>query len=120
MWALIEPIDQRLFRYGYSDVALLGKFVTNGSRWRLAGLVMHAANGAAFGLAYRHVRRHYGWSAFRLAMLEHVALFPLSALVDRYHPARGTEGIPELMSARAFGQATARHAVFGAALARLV
>jgi hypothetical protein len=52
-------------------------------------------------------------------MLEHVALYPLSALVDRRHPARGTAGIPKLLTPRAFGQATVRHAVFGALLGRL-
>jgi hypothetical protein len=118
-WALLEPVDQRVFRYGYSDVALLGKLATRGAHWRAAGLALHAANGAIFGLAYHEARRHYGWSALRLAMLEHVALFPLSALVDRHHPERGTEGIPRLMTARAFGQATARHAVFGLVLGRL-
>jgi hypothetical protein len=117
-WALLEPLDQRAFRYGYSDVALLGKFANRGPRWRAAGLALHATNGAVFGLAYHEISRRYGWSAFRLAMLEHLALFPLSALVDRHHPARGRNGIPKLMSPRAFAQATVRHAVFGALLGR--
>jgi hypothetical protein len=118
-WALLEPLDRRLFRYDYSDVAVLGKFVTRGRAWRPAGLLLHTANGAAFGLAYREAKRRRGWSAFRLAMLEHLALYPLSALVDRRHPARGSEGIPKLVTPRAFGQATVRHAVFGAVLGRL-
>jgi hypothetical protein len=118
-WALLEPLDQRVFRYGYSDVALLGKFVTRGPHWRTAGLALHAANGAVFGLAYHEARRRTGASAFRLALLEHVVLFPLSALVDRHHPARGSAGIPKLMTPRAFGQATVRHALFGAVLGRL-
>jgi hypothetical protein len=54
-----------------------------------------------------------------MALAEHVALFPLSALVDRYHPARGTRLVPKLMTTRAFGQATLRHAVFGVVLGRL-
>jgi hypothetical protein len=118
-WALLEPLDRRAFRYGYSDVAVLGKFATRGPHWRAAGVALHATNGAVFGLAYHEIRRRYGWSALRLALLEHVALFPLSALVDRHHPARGTEGIPKLMSPRAFAQATVRHAAFGALLGRL-
>jgi hypothetical protein len=119
VWALLEPLDRRVFRSDYSDVAVLGKFVTRGPAWRPLGLVLHAANGAAFGLAYREAKRRRGWSALRLALLEHLALYPLSALVDRRHPARGTEGIPKLLTARAFGQATVRHAVFGAVLGRL-
>jgi hypothetical protein len=118
-WGLLEPIDRRLFRYGYSDVALLGKLVTRNAWWPAAGVALHATNGAIFGLAYHEVRARYGWSALRLSMLEHVTLFPLSALVDRYHPARGTEGVPQLMSMRAFGQATVRHAVFGWLLGKL-
>ena len=117
-WALLEPLDRRVFGYGYSDVAVLGKLVTRGPHWRAVGLVFHAANGALFGLAYHEARRRFGWSASRLAMLEHVALFPLSAVVDRRHPARGTDGVPKLMTARAFAQATVRHALFGALLGR--
>lgn len=119
VWALLEPLDRRLFAYDYSDVAVLGKFVTRGPAWRPVGLALHALNGVAFGLAYREAKRRRGWSALRLAMLEHLALFPLSALVDRHHPARGTAGIPKLMATQAFGQATVRHAVFGAVLGRL-
>ena len=118
-WALLEPLDQRLFRYGYSDVALLGTFVTRGPGWRLAGLAIHAGNGALFGLAYREAKRRFGASAVAMALAEHVALFPLSALVDRYHPARGRRSCRSL-TPRAFGQATVRHAVFGAVLGKLV
>lgn len=118
-WALLEPLDKRLFRYGYSDVAVLGKLVTRKAAWRPVGIALHAANGAAFGLAYREAKRRRGWSATRLALCEHVVLFPLSALIDRRHPARGSDGVPKLMTPRAFGQATVRHAVFGALLGRL-
>ena len=98
---------------------MLGKLVTRGSAWRPVGFALHAANGAVFGLAYREAKHRRGWSALRLAMLEHVALYPLSALVDRHHPARGTAGVPKLLTPQAFGQATVRHAVFGAVLGRL-
>jgi hypothetical protein len=119
VWALLEPLDQRLFRYGYSDVALLGTFVTRGRSWRIAGLAIHAGNGALFGLAYGVAKRRFGTSAVTMALAEHVALFPLSALVDRHHPARGTSLVPKVMTPRAFGQATLRHAVFGLVLGRL-
>ena len=49
-----------------------------------------------------------------------MALYPLSFLVDRWHPARGEPGLPPLLtSPRAFGQATVRHAVFGVVLGGL-
>lgn len=119
VWALLEPLDRRLFRYGYSDVAVLGKLVTRGPAWRPVGFALHAVNGAVFGLTYDELRRRRGWSALHLALVEHVALYPLSGLVDRYHPGRGTEGVPKLVALRPFGQATVRHAVFGALLGRL-
>jgi hypothetical protein len=119
VWALLEPLDQRVFRYGYSDVAVLGKLLTRGPAWRPVGFALHAANGALFGLAYHELMRRRDWSAFELALAEHVALYPLSGLVDRYHPGRGTEGVPKLMGLRPFAQATVRHAVFGALLGRL-
>jgi hypothetical protein len=125
IWAAQEPIDQRIFRCNYSDVALLGKAVTRGPHWRTAGLLIHAINGAVFGMAFDKIRRSRRIRpqrlALALAMTEHVALYPLSQFVDRYHPAQGEEGIPPLLrNWRAFGQATWRHALFGLLLGRLV
>lgn len=124
VWGLLEPLDQRLFGCDYSDVALLGKLATRGPRWRAAGYAVHAANGAVFGLAFDEVRRRTSLTPRRLALgmalAEHVGLYPLSGLVDRFHPARGEPGIPPLLrNPRAFGQATLRHAVFGLVLGRL-
>jgi hypothetical protein len=124
VWGLIEPLDKRLLRSHYSDVALLGKAVTRGPLWRPVGLALHAGNGAAFGIAFDEARNRTGLPtrelALGMALAEHVALYPLSGLVDRYHPARGEEGIPPLLTnPRAFLQATWRHAVFGVVLGRL-
>ena len=124
VWGAIEPLDQRVLGYDYSDVAVLGKAVTRSPRWRLAGFALHAANGAAFGLAFDELRKHLGVNARRLAvamaLAEHLTLYPLCYLVDRYHPARGEPGVPPLLrSPRAFAQATWRHAVFGTILGRL-
>ncbi len=123
-WGLAEPLDRRLLRYDYSDVALLGKAVTRGRHWRTAGFAVHAANGAAFGVAFEWVRRRTDVPprrlALGLALAEHVALYPLSHLVDTRHPARGEPGLsPLLRSPRAFAQATWRHALFGLLLGRL-
>jgi hypothetical protein len=123
-WGLLEPLDRLLFRCDYSDVTLLGKTVTRGTGWRAAGFAIHAANGAVFGLAYGAVRRRLPIGprklAVTMALAEHVALYPLSYLVDRYHPARGEVGVPPLLTnGRAFAQATARHLLFGLMLGRL-
>jgi hypothetical protein len=119
VWAAAEPVDRRLLRNDYSDVALLGKFVTRSRAWPVIGLAMHAANGAAFGFVYHELRRRRATSAIRLALAEHMALFPLGAFVDRHHPARGQAGLAHVFGARAFVQATWRHFLFGAVLGRL-
>ena len=124
LWGALEPVDRRVFACDYSDVALLGKLVTRGRGWRVAGFTLHALNGALFGLAFHEIRRRTGAEprrlALRLALAENFALYPLSILVDRHHPARGDEGVPPLATnARALAQATVRHAVFGVVLGRL-
>ena len=120
VWAALEPLDRRVFRHDYSDVAVLGKAFARGRGWLPLGLAIHAANGALFGLAYHEIAGRSGRDGKRLALglalLEHLALFPLGAVVDRRHPARGRAGVEKLLSAPAFGQATIRHAVFGLVL----
>jgi hypothetical protein len=78
VWALQEPLDQKLLRCDYSDVAILGKAVTRGPSWRIAGLVLHAANGAIFGLVFHELRRRLRLDSRRLALGialgEHVSL----------------------------------------------
>ena len=122
-WGLVEPLDRRLFGYEYSDIALLGKLVTRGRGWRLAGFAFHAVNGAVFGLVFHELRRRVDLDQRRLAQLlaqaENFGLYPLSYFIDRYHPARGTPELPPLLkSRRALAQATFRHALFGHLLGR--
>jgi hypothetical protein len=123
-WGAVEPLDQRLFRCDYSDIAVLGKAFTRGPAWRPLGLALHAVNGAVFGLVFDEVRRRVRVDPSRLALgmalSENIASYPLSYFVDRFHPARGEPGVPRLLTnARAFGQATVRHALFGLVLGRL-
>lgn len=103
---------------------MLGKAVTRAPSWPVAGVEIHAVNGAMFGLAFNEVRRRVAVNPRRLAvamaLTEHLALFPLTYFVDRFHAARGESGVPPLLTnSRAFGQATWRHALFGAVLGRL-
>ncbi len=118
IWAALEPVDSRLLRNDYSDVAMLGKLVTRSRAWPLAGLALHAANGAVFGLAYDQVRERV--SALQLALVESTVLFPFTYVVDRAHPARGQRGLAPSSTPRGFVQETVRHALFGAALGRLL
>lgn len=122
-WAAIEPFDKRLFRLDYSDVALLGKLVTRSRWWPVAGLALHAANGAAFGLAFDQVRRRTGAEprrlALSLALVENFTTFPLASQLERWHPASGEPGVASFWNARGLGQATVRHGLFGVVLGRL-
>ena len=96
VWSLLEPIDRRLLRCDYSDVLLLGKTFTRGRLAWPVGFAIHAANGALFGLAFDRVSNESRTAkeqvAIGMALAEHVALYPLSYFVDRYHPARGQAG----------------------------
>ena len=113
MWGLQEPLDQRLFRCDYSDIALLGKALTRGPSWRAAGFAIHALNGAIFGLAFEELRWRVQIDPRRLAVVaalgEHLTLYPLFYFLDR----------PLLTNPRAFAQQTWRHALFGWMLGRL-
>lgn len=107
MWGLQERFDRRVFGCDFSDVELLGL------GRRSVGYVVHATNGAVFGLAFDAVRQRVDVEqqrlALALALAEHVALWPLMALVDR----------TLVTSSRAFALETWRHALFGVILGRL-
>lgn len=116
VWAAQQPVDKRAFASSYDDVELLGKAVTRGDAWPAAGIALHLGTGAAFGAVYAQLRPFLPGPlvarAVTAAMIEHVALWPLGQLVDRYHPAR-KELTPLRDNARAFAQATWRHLVLG-------
>jgi len=119
---LEQPLDQRLFDSKYDDLEILGKLVTRGNGWQPIGFALHVQNGAILGAAYARVKPSVpGSAALRgllAGLIEHLATWPMTALVDRYHPAR--KELPKLAAnRRAFGQATIRHAVFGIVLGLL-
>jgi hypothetical protein len=119
LWAAQQPLDKRAFGSGYDDVELLGKAVVKGKDWPAAGLALHVLNGIGFGATYAQLRRFLPGPAVAqgtgLAVAEHFALWPLVALVDRYHPRRGE--LTALQGNRAaFWQAFYRHALFGLTL----
>jgi hypothetical protein len=107
IWGLQEPLDRRVFGCDYSDVEFLGR------GRRSVGFVVHAANGALFGVVFDLARQRVDLDqrrlALGLALAEHMALWPLMVLAER----------DLLTSSRAFAQATYRHALFGILLGRL-
>ena len=119
---LEQSLDKRLFDSKYDDVEILGKLVTRGKHWQAIGFALHVQNGAILGAAYAQLKPFLpGPAVLRgllMGLIEHVATWPMVALVDRYHPAR--KELPRLVgNRRAMGQATIRHAVFGTALGLL-
>ena len=122
IWALQQPLDKRVFRCDYDDVALLGRAVVPGDAWYPAGFALHMVNGALFGLTYANVAPALPLSpALRgpaAALAEHLALWPLGRVSDRFHPAR--DDLPGLTgNSRAFAQAAWRHLLFGVILGEL-
>ena len=122
MWAAQQPLDKHVFESPYDDVELLGKLVTRGDQWPVAGLALHVGNGAVFGAVYSQLRPFMPGPPVAAGLLaglaEHVAFWPLVRVVDRYHPAR--KDLPSLSgNSRAFAQAAWRHALFGLVLGGL-
>jgi hypothetical protein len=122
VWAAQQPVDRRIFGFPYDDTEVLGKAVTRGPAWPLAGTALHLANGALFGAVYAVVAPRLplpSWARGPLAgLFEHVSTWPLTAVTDRVHPAR--DELPVLAtSSRAFLQGTWRHLVFGIVLGEL-
>lgn len=122
IWGLQQPLDKLVFSSRYDDLEILGKAVTRGEAWYPIGFAMHMANGALFGAAYANVAPALPMPAPlrgpAVALFEHVAMWPLGAVSDRVHPARGE--MPKLSGNRAaFLQSTWRHLLFGAILGEL-
>jgi hypothetical protein len=122
IWSAQSQLDRRVFGVDYLDEALLGKAVTRGPAWPAAGIALHLVNGALFGAAYANVAPRLplpSWAKGPIAGLaEHLATWPLTAVVARVHPAR--DELPELWgSGAAFAQATWRHLLFGTLLGEL-
>jgi hypothetical protein len=122
LWAVQQPLDKRAFSSRYDDVELLGRAVTRGDGWYPIGLALHLTNGALFGAVYANFAPTLPISPNlrgpAVALAEHVGLWPLVALTDRFHP--GRDGLPTLSGNRtAFLQAGWRHLLFGLVLGEL-
>jgi hypothetical protein len=122
VWAAQMPLDKRAFGSEFDDVALLGKALTSGDAWPIAGWALHLQNGALFGAAYANLAPRLplpSWARGPLAAsAENLITWPLTALTDRMHPTR--KEMPALFAnPRAFAQSTWRHLLFGVVLGEI-
>jgi hypothetical protein len=122
VWALEQPLDKLLFGSHYDDVEVLGRAVVRGEGWYPAGIALHLGNGAVFGAVYANIAPVLPLPPIlrgpTFALSQHLAMWPLTLVSDRLHPAR--KQLPELAgNQRAFAQATVRHVLFGLVLGEL-
>jgi hypothetical protein len=121
VWAAQMPLDKRVFRSDFDDVALLGA-LTRTDSWPAAAWALHLQNGALFGAAYANLAPRLplpSWARGPVAAsAENILTWPLTALTDRLHPAR--KELPAVFtSPRAFAQSTWRHLLFGVLLGEI-
>jgi hypothetical protein len=122
VWGAQISLDKRAFGSDFDDIALLGKGITRGEAWPLAGWALHLQNGALFGAAYANLAPRMplpSWARGPVAAsAENLLTWPLTALTDRLHPAR--KELPALLTnPRAFGQSAWRHLLFGVLLGEI-
>ena len=101
---------------------LLGRMVPGvGDRWPIAGALVHAANGAAFGAAFALAGASGPRAGLAWAGAETIATWPGMALLDRVHPDRRSGHWPPLFTnPRVFAQEAVMHGVFGLLLGLMV
>jgi hypothetical protein len=119
-WAAAEPALGRAVGTRFSDVRLLGGIATRGRAWPVAGVALHLANGAAFGIAFERLGFRGVRQGVLAAQAENLALWPGMLAVDRLHPDRRSGSWPRLATdRRVIAYEVATHALFGAVVGAL-
>ena len=120
-WAAAEPLLGRATGGYHRQARLIGGLVAADGSWRVAGLAIHIANGAAFGVAFDRLGGHGVCRGVLAAEAENTLLWPLVAVLDRIHPdVRSGAWPPLARNPHAAAQEVLGHAVFGAVLGGLV
>ncbi len=120
-WAAAEPALRRATGGYHSQARLIGGLVAPRGRWREAGIAVHLANGAMFGVAFDRLGLAGAGAGIVAAEAENALLWPLTAVLDRVHPdVRAGTWPPMARNPHAFAQEVLGHAVFGAVLGVLL
>ena len=114
-------VDLRVTGRNVDDRILLGRpVVTNPAKAKAAGTLLHGANSVAFAFLYAVVcDRIPGppwWKGTLFFNAENVVLYPLTAALERYHPAIRNGELASYWTWPAFVQSIPRHVAYGAVL----
>lgn len=121
VWSAAEPLLRRATGGHHNQPRLIGGLIAPDGDWRQAGMAVHLANGAMFGVAFERLGGAGVCRGVLAAEAENALLWPLVAVLDRLHPdVRSGEWPPLLRNPHALAQEALGHAVFGAVLGGLV
>jgi hypothetical protein len=120
-WTAVEPLLQREFGSPYSDPGLVAGLVAHGRRRRLLEYATQAGGGATFGAAFARLGGRGIDRGVAAALAENAALWPLVAVVQRFHPDVRSGRWPKPFADPGSIQVSfAGHAIFGILLGALL
>jgi hypothetical protein len=120
-WAAVEPRLRELTGGYHSQVRLIGGLAAPDGPWHQAGLAIHLANGAMFGVGFAWLGLGGVGQGILAAEAENTLLWPAVGVLDRLHPdVRSGAWPPLARNPNAFAQEVLGHAAFGAVLGALI
>src|SRR5690348_919105 len=119
-----QSIDLRVFRVNVDDIQLLGRFFSSNPRvWPAIGLAIHCFNAISLACVYALLGRYLpgpGWlRGIIFAQIENTLLWPITLILDRYHPGRKAGTLAAYNAPVPFLQGILRHLAYGAVLGLL-
>ena len=120
-WKAVEPLLQKEFDSPYSDAGIAAGFLSQGRLRLPLEFATQAAGGAAFGAAFARLGGRGINGGVAAALAENAALWPLVAVIQRYHPDVRAGRWPKPFSDPGSIQVSfAGHAIFGILLGALL
>jgi hypothetical protein len=117
-WKAVEPLLQREFRSPYSDAGIASRFVSPNAA---AEFATQALGGATFGAVFARLGGRGINQAVAAALVENALLWPLVAVIQRYHPdVRAGRWPKPFTDPGAIQVSFAGHAVYGVLLGALL
>ncbi len=121
VWKAVEPLLQKEFGSPYSDAGIVAGFFSQGPLRQPLEFVGQGLGGAAFGSLFAALGGHGISQGANAALAENAALWPVVALLQRYHPDVQSGRWPKPFSDPGSIQVSfAGHAIFGVLLGALL